>query len=82
MMSYKKRERRKDLFGGKPVQGTHGEIVVISVPDNKLFLKIRKGKEGVRSIEIFVILAVTAFHFAVVSGGKRFDRLMDNTQIF
>ncbi len=65
MMCYKV---RKYLFRGKPVERTRGKTVIVSVPDGELFLEISKGKELVWSIGIFVILAVAAFHLAVVPG--------------
>lgn len=34
-----------------------------------------------RGIEFFVILAVTALHFAVVARGARFDQFMLNTEL-
>ena len=52
-----------------PVKGTHREIVVFSVPDSKLLLEVAEGIELVGGIEVLVIFSVTAFHFAIVSGG-------------
>ena len=40
-------KRRKDEFGRAPVEGAHGEIVVFSIPDSKLFLEVLEGKEFV-----------------------------------
>ena len=36
MMCYRIRKRRKDVFRRSPVERTHGEDVVFSVPDSKL----------------------------------------------
>ena len=46
-MSYKEREGQEGLFRGVPVKRTHGEIVIVSVPNSKLILKVGKGKEFV-----------------------------------
>ena len=75
------RERGKDLSRGKPVEGTHGEKIVLSVPDSKLLLEILEGIEAVRSVEILVVLAVAAFNFTVVSGSIGADQLVTNTQL-
>ena len=40
-------KRRKDEFGRAPVEGAHGEVVVFSIPDSKLFLEVLEGKEFV-----------------------------------
>ena len=43
------------------------EIVVSPFPDSKLGLEIIKAEKAMGSVEFFVILAVAALHFAVVS---------------
>ena len=44
----------------------HGEIVVFALPGCKLFLEVTEGIELVRCVEVFVVLAVAAFHLAIV----------------
>ena len=48
-----------------------GETVLdIIFKNGKLFCKINKRIETVRSVEFFVIFSVTAFYFAVMSWGN------------
>ncbi len=37
----------KGLLGRAPVEGTHGEVVVLVLPDSKLLLVVLKGIEPV-----------------------------------
>ncbi len=46
MMSYRLWERKENSFGGLPVERPHGEVVILSLSDSQLFLKILKGIEG------------------------------------
>ena len=61
------RESREDLIGRAPVEGTHGEIVVLVLPGGQLFAEVVKGIELVGGVEVFVILPMAALDFAVVS---------------
>ena len=49
------RKRIKDIFGGHPVEGSHGESVIVSLSDSKLFGKVIKGIESVAGIELLII---------------------------
>ena len=40
MMCYNIGERKESLFRGAPVEGTHREVIVFSVPDSKLFPEV------------------------------------------
>ncbi len=60
--------------------GTHREMVIDSVPAGKLGLEVCKRVKLMCCVEIFVVLAVTALHFSVVSGCVGPDELM--TDIF
>ena len=42
-MCDRKGKRKEDVFGRCPVEGTHGEVIVFSVPDSKLLLEVLKG---------------------------------------
>ena len=44
-------KRKKDSFGGLPVERPHGEIVVLSLPNSKLLGKVLKGIERVAGIK-------------------------------
>ena len=66
-------KRRKDLLGRVPVERTHREIVVFSVPDGKLFLEVLKGIELVRSIEILIVFAVATLDLTVVTRREDFN---------
>ena len=81
MICDKVRKRKKRIQRRVPKQRTHGKIIVLLLPDSKLVPEVIEGKEGMRSIEFFVILTVTAFYFAVMSGSVRLDQLVTNTKI-
>ena len=96
-MSYRLWERKEDSFGGLPVERPHGEVVILSLSDSQLFLKILKGIEGmavmvvsrvmrkiiegVAGIEFFIVLSMTALHFPVVSGGVGLNELMPDAEL-
>ena len=46
MMSYRLWGRKEDSFGGHPIEWPHGEVVILTLSDSQLFLKILKGIEG------------------------------------
>lgn len=48
--------------------------------DRKLFFKVQQRIEGMTGIEALLVLAVTSFHFPVVSGCVWADELMPNSQ--
>ena len=75
-------ERKKDIKRGLPVERTHGEIIILPLTNGKLFCKINKRIETVRSVEFFVIFSVTAFYFAVMSWCERSDLFMLDTKLF
>lgn len=50
-----------------PVERVHWEVAVLSVLNGELFLEVLKGIERVRSIQVFVVLAVAALDFAVIN---------------
>ena len=52
MMSYRLWERKENSFGGLPVERPHGEVVILSLSDSQLFLKILKGIEGMAVMEV------------------------------
>ena len=65
-----------------PIQGTHGEIVVASEMNGKLLFEVLKGMESVGRIEVFVVLSVRTFHFAVVPRSIGTDELVPYSQLF
>ena len=73
-------EVRKGLLRRAPAEGTHREVVVFALPDNKLLLVVFKGIELVRGIEVFVVLAVAPLDLPVVSGSEDPDSFMSNTE--
>lgn len=77
-----RRKRKKDIARGLPVERTQGEIIILPLTDGKLFYKIVKRIETMRSIEFLVVFSVTAFYFAVMSGCERSDLLMLDTKLF
>ena len=76
------RERRKDLIRRAPVEGTHREVVVFSVPDSKLLLVVVEGKELVVGIKVFIVLAMAALDLAVMPGSERLNTLVLYTELF
>ena len=65
------RKRIKNIFGRHPVERSHGESVIASLPDSKLFGKVIEWIEGMASIEFLVVFSVAALYLAVMSWGKR-----------
>ena len=81
MMSYRLWGRKEDSFGGHPIEWPHGEVVILTLSDSQLFLKILKGIEGVAGIEFFIVLSMTALHFPVVSGSVGLNELMPDAEL-
>ena len=77
-----RRKRKKDIARRLPVERTHGEIIILPLTDGKLFCKIVKRIETMRSIEFLVVFSMTAFNLAVMSGCERSDLLMLDSQLF
>ena len=75
------RERIENAIRRVPVKWSHGEVVVLSLPDRKLLGKILKGKERMTDIEFFITLSETAFYLAVVPGRKRFDLFVQDAEL-
>ena len=73
--------RKKDVFGRLPVEWSHREVVVLTLSDSQLLFEIFKRIELPHSIELLIILSVTALHLAVVPGRKRPDQLMPDSQL-
>ena len=64
-----KGERVQDLFRRAPVERTHREIVICPFSYGELLFEVLKRIEAMQSVELFVVLAVTALHFTVVPWG-------------
>ena len=64
-------EIMKCIFGRFPSKWPHWEAVIISIIIFfELSAEIFKREETMRGIKAFVILAMTAFYFPIVSWGK------------
>ena len=74
-------KRKKNVFWGHPVEWSHGEIVVLTLSDSELFLKVRKVVEFMAGIEFFIILPMAAFYLSVVPGCKGADQLMADAEL-
>ena len=74
------RKRIKDIFGSHPVEGSHGESVIASLPDSKLFGEVIEGIEGMAGVELLIIFSVAAFYLAVVARCKGFDFLVPDAE--
>ena len=66
-----KGERVQDLFRRAPVERTHREIVICPFSYGELLFEVLKRIEAMQSVELFVVLAVTALHFTVVRSEER-----------
>ena len=64
------------------MERTYREMVVDSVPAGKLNLEVLKRIKLMCGVEIFIVLAVTALHFAVVPGRVGPDEFMTDAQLF
>ena len=69
------------MFRCEPVERTHGESVVLSVPDSKLLFKVGERIKAVGSIEVFVVFSMAAFDFPVMSGCVWLDRLVADAKL-
>ena len=59
------------IFWRFPSKRSHWEAVIISIIISfELYSEILKREETMRGIKAFVILAMTAFYFSIVSWGK------------
>ena len=81
MMCDRVRKRRKSLFRREPAERTHGEVIVLSVPDSKLPLEVAEGKELVIGIKVFIVFAMAALDLAVVPGSEGLDTFVLNTKL-
>ena len=70
------------MFWRLPVKRTHREIVIGSFPYGKLLFEIFKGIESVRSVKLFIVFAVTAFHLAIMPGSIWANELMPDAKLF
>ena len=78
MICYKEEKRDKASKGGEPVERTHGEIVVLALPEGKLRREVGEREEPVRSVEFLIVFAVTTLYFAVVPWRVRTNEFMAN----
>ena len=74
-------ERKKGIFRRLPVERSHGKIIVLPLTDSELLCEVFEGIEGVASIELFVVLAVTALNLSIVSGGERPDFFVPDAKL-
>ena len=70
-----------ELVRGKPVEGSHGEVVGTAVMDGELLGEVVQGIKTVAGIEALLVLPVAALHFPVVAGGVGTDELVADTQV-
>ena len=69
------------MFRRLPVERPHGEVVVLTLSDSKLFLKIRKIIELMASIKFLIIFSMAAFYFAIVSGCVWLDQFVPDAEL-
>lgn len=64
------RKRIKNVFRWHPVERSHGESVITSLPDSKLFGEVIEGIEGVTSIEFLIVFLWLRSTFPLCRGVK------------
>lgn len=71
----------KELSGRKVFERAHGTVIAVASVGIQLSAKVGEGVETVSTVESLLILAVTALHFAIVSGRIGADELMPDTKL-
>ena len=71
----------KGLRWRKPVEGTHRESMILTLPDSELFFKVSRGEERADRIKAFLALPVAALHLAIMPGHVRTNELVLDTKI-
>ena len=71
----------KGLRWRKPVEGTHRESMILTLPDSELFFKVSQGEERADRIKAFLLLPVAALHLAIMPGRVRTNQLMLDAQL-
>ena len=69
-----------ELNGGKPMEGSHRQVVGTGIVDDELLCKVIQRVEVVARIEALLILTVAALDFAVVPWRIRADQLVPDAQ--
>ena len=75
-------ELGKDLLGRAPVKWSHREMIVGTLANSQLILKVLERIETMRSVELFVVFSVASLHFSVVPWCVGLDQLVPNTKTF
>ena len=65
----------------KPTKRSHGEVVGAAVVGSELSGKVIQGEKAAAGVKAFLILAVAALHFTVVSRRIGPDELVADTQL-
>ena len=55
-------------------------MIISTLTDGELFLEVLEGIKLMGSVKFFIILAMTALDFSVMSGGIGADQLVTNTE--
>ena len=74
-------KKKKDGFREFPVERSHGEIVILSLPDGELLGKIIEEIESVAGIELFIVFSVAAFHLAIMPQCKGANLLVPDAEL-
>ena len=69
-----------ELNGGKPMEGSHRQVVGTGIVDDERLCKVIQRVEVVARIEALLILTVAALDFAVVPWRIRADQLVPDAQ--
>ena len=73
-------ERSKELTRRKPVERTRWTVVGTTLVGSELPTKVGERKEGMTAIETFLVFAVAALNFPVMSGSIRPNEFVLNAQ--
>ena len=74
-------KRKKNMFRRVPVEWSHGEVVILSLPGGKLLFEVGKGVKLMAGVELLVVLSVTAFYLAIMSGRVRPNQLVPDAEL-
>ena len=74
------REGGEDLQRRAPGEGSHREVVVLTLSSGQLGFKVLKGKERVGCVEFLIVFSVAALNLSIMSWRIRLNQFMLNSK--
>ena len=74
------RESGEDLQRRAPGEGSHREVVVLTLSSGQLGFKVLKGKERVGCVEFLIVFSVAALNLSIMSWRIRLNQFMLNSK--